>query len=469
MSLSSISKEQSKLAFKAHRKLIRAKSRPSSSLGSNYNKIDLSGRSASKKRSSLINNLPLPFRLPIYLTLYAISLLLTVVVLSPITLLADEAIRLASTSPGGAVALEAAVREGYFKEEGLEVEAIALTAAEFGKKIANGEILGGEFNHLGLTLALDNVPLVYTGGLYSGFVEIVGPSDTQNTVKNNKKSGSRLTLAVQDLGSGASVAAARYFRAKGIDPDTDITWLEANNLTEALKTHKADALARWELKRVQGGHGHQPSHESHHKHEGQAGHTQGQAGSHESHSKQEGQADHTHGQSGTHEHKHIVKKESHQSTAHEQSLSDESLEIIFSASASLPQHDPDDKNVNPHAKHTSAHHLFESFVVIEANLVKKDPETAAAITRALIRGARWTGENPGQAVLLGTEKGIWKDRVTDPANEIDRYMWMPGVSHAKEHLKYYIHEGIKRGVFPADLDENEFFKKIFVQVLPDLG
>jgi hypothetical protein len=48
-------------------------------------------------------------------------------------------------------------------------------------------------------------------------------------------------------------------------------------------------------------------------------------------------------------------------------------------------------------------------------------------------------------------------------------MWMPGVSHAKEHLKYYIHEGIKRGVFSNGLDEKAFFDQAFSQVLPDVS
>ncbi|MDR0621200.1 MAG: hypothetical protein LBJ61_04925, partial [Deltaproteobacteria bacterium] len=143
--------------------------------------------------------------------------------------------------------------------------------------------------------------------------------------------------------------------------------------------------------------------------------------------------------------------------------------VLFSASASLPPHDPNDTSGNPHAKHTSAHHLFESFVVLDKNLAKDDPQTTAAITRALIRGAQFVGENREQVADLAIKNGIWSGSKEAFLAEIARYMWMPGVSHAKEHLRYYIHEGLKRGTLPFNLDEKALFEQVFYQALPDVN
>jgi NitT/TauT family transport system substrate-binding protein len=108
-------------------------------------------------------------------------------------------------------------------------------------------------------------------------------------------------------------------------------------------------------------------------------------------------------------------------------------------------------------------------VVIAKELPNSDPQLAAAITRALIRGARFVGENPDQAADLAISKGLWRGSKEALVNELTGYMWMPGVSHAKEHLRYYIHEGIDRGVYGSDLDEKTIFERVFIGVLPDLN
>ncbi|MDR2368301.1 MAG: hypothetical protein LBF58_09380 [Deltaproteobacteria bacterium] len=328
----------------------------------------------------------------------AMALAMALAMASPLWAL--EKIKLAYSSPGGAAIISAAISEGYFADEGFEVEPLSLTAPEISQKIASGEIKGGEINHLGLKLASHGAPLIFTAGLYGGFVEILaGPSWGP---------GHKPILAVQDLASGPAVAAARYFRSEGIDPDADIGWLETDDPLAALESSEASALARWEFKRHEAAHGH----------------------------------DHGH------------------------APADEPT-VLFGASASLPAHSPADDGGNPHAKHTSAHHLFESFVVLPATLAESDPASAAAITRALIRGARRVGENPSKAADLAT--GLWGGPREPLEAEIARYMWMPGVSHAKEHLRYYIHEGIKRGALAPNLDEKAFFGRVFSQALPDLN
>jgi ABC-type nitrate/sulfonate/bicarbonate transport system substrate-binding protein len=362
------------------------------------------------------------------------------------SLLAADKITLAYTSPAGGALMAAAISEGYFKEENLEVDLVALTVEQITQKLTSGEIKGGEINHLGLNLAYQGAPIVFTAGLYSGFVEILG--------KKPLVKGDKIILAVSDLDSGPAVAAARYFRSKGFDPDTEITWLKIPDPLAALKNDQATVLARWELKRAQPGQGHGNSHENSHRNSHIKSHGNSHENLHENsleNSKENG-PDQAHGQKG----------------APGQDQGD-NLITIFSASASLPAHDPNDTSGNPHAKHTSAHHLFESFVFLDKKLSQREPNTAAAISRALIRGARYLGENEEKAAELAIRENIWKNSKESLIDDFSRYMWMPGVSQAKEHLKYYIHEGLKGGLFPNAPDEKTFFDQVFYQALPEVN
>ena len=72
--------------------------------------------------------------------------------------------------------------------------------------------------------------------------------------------------------------------------------------------------------------------------------------------------------------------------------------------------------------------IFEPFVVLDKNFAADDPEKAGAITKALIRRARWAGENPEKAAGLAIGKGYWARSKEDLVAEIARYMWMPGLA-----------------------------------------
>jgi hypothetical protein len=115
-----------------------------------------------------------------------------------------------------------------------------------------------------------------------------------------------------------------------------------------------------------------------------------------------------------------------------------SLEIIYQATSNLPT--PSGHHGNPHAGHRADHHFFDSFVVILADRIP-DPETQAAVSRNLIRGARWVGENPESAAKLLAGKPLTeghKYTESEISGFIKNYMWMPGVKQAADHRKVYI-------------------------------
>jgi hypothetical protein len=162
-------------------------------------------------------------------------------------------------------------------------------------------------------------------------------------------------------------------------------------------------LARWELKRAKPGSGHESSHENNHA----------TGGAHErlarSGHSPEISFNQERAQSSTDHQKARAESHDQKSPHGYGNFSGQNFVTIFSASSSLPAHDPSDNSGSPHAKHTSAHHLFEAFVFLDKNWAPKNPQTAAAISRALIRGARFVGENLEKAAELSIQNGNLKN------------------------------------------------------------
>lgn len=107
------------------------------------------------------------------------------------------------------------------------------------------------------------------------------------------------------------------------------------------------------------------------------------------------------------------------------------------------------------------------YTVISGRLAKEDPETAAALTRALLKSAEWVGSHPSEAAEI-TASG---KHVAADAQTIDQlicgYTWKPGVKAAKESIKFFINEQIKQGVLDPKTDPDELFDKIYFEAIPD--
>lgn len=84
------------------------------------------------------------------------------------------------------------------------------------------------------------------------------------------------------------------------------------------------------------------------------------------------------------------------------------------------------------AKHKPFASEYCCLLVINGKLVKKDPATAAAITRAVMKGSRWTHYNPDEAAKLFVEK---KYILGDPAVNaklIKSYNYIPSVKGGEQ-------------------------------------
>jgi hypothetical protein len=351
------------------------------------------------------------------------------------------AIKIGYLEPLDGLIIEAAEAEGYFQQEGLTLSKAPLTAGDL--EIINPlEFSALVGNHRFLKLVGRGVKVGVTAGLYSGFLEILG---------QNANPG-KITLVTSDPGGGPAAAAARYYQSKGVNIATDITWLtkDAEQLEGAVLTKEATVLARWE-KRAAHHHGSSPAE------------TLSGVGSDQAETENESR---TEPANHSHHHQAAPSSPSHHQPAAKSAAAFEPLTVIFRASDHLPKAPAGVIGENPHAGHTSNHHFYESFVVILPDTINRDPAVAASITRALIRGAKWVGENQGAAAQLGLAKGLWSSSAA--AEKLSAYMWMPRVSQAKEHLKIYIHQWRARQLIAPDTDESQFFNQIFWQALPDL-
>ncbi|MDR1086230.1 MAG: hypothetical protein LBP22_15575 [Deltaproteobacteria bacterium] len=348
----------------------------------------------------------------------------------------------------GALIALAAEKEGYFAQEGLEVTKIPLGETAFPAGLKEKKAAGGIFDSSALVSASQDEPLVFTAGLYSGFLEIAGRLPDKDEI----------ILAVPGPISGPAVAAAGYFRSLGIDPEKKIRWLTTapNDLIAVVLSGKADALARWQPARPD------PSEPW----DAETPPAALKSNSHHSH-YEPGQPEES--RPGHNGHSHSAGSQTQNGPLKEPIANDHAgdYQIIYQARARLPA-PPPNAPANPHALHTADHHFYDSFAVLDQDFVKENRAAASALTRALIRGARWIGENPKIAALLAADNGLTEDPDSFQA-ELGSFMWMPGISQAKMHLKAYIKEGILRGSLPTDLDAEDFFEEIFVQVLPDFN
>ncbi|HEY7427307.1 MAG TPA: ABC transporter substrate-binding protein [Gemmataceae bacterium] len=98
-------------------------------------------------------------------------------------------------------------------------------------------------------------------------------------------------------------------------------------------------------------------------------------------------------------------------------------------------------------------------VVVNGKFAREDPTTAAKVTRALLKGAKWVGVNPAAAAKLAVEKNYVAATIEINTQAIAMLKFEPGVAKARRDVRTAALEMKKAGFLKNDTDAEELAKK----------
>ncbi|MGP0065119.1 MAG: ABC transporter substrate-binding protein [Isosphaeraceae bacterium] len=102
--------------------------------------------------------------------------------------------------------------------------------------------------------------------------------------------------------------------------------------------------------------------------------------------------------------------------------------------------------------------------VVSGPFAKRDPASAAKVTRALLKGARWVEENPSAAAQLSVEKTYIAASTEINAHAISHLKFMPGVSQCRESVLFAAREMKAIGLLNPSTDPNELARKAWLDL-----
>jgi NitT/TauT family transport system substrate-binding protein len=100
-------------------------------------------------------------------------------------------------------------------------------------------------------------------------------------------------------------------------------------------------------------------------------------------------------------------------------------------------------------------------VTIAGSFIKEDPAGAAAVTRALMKGAKWVSENPDEAAKLAVDKKYVPGSPELISRLLKSYNYIPSVEGGRQALKLAIKEMKAVGVLDPNTNEAELEQKAF--------
>jgi NitT/TauT family transport system substrate-binding protein len=102
--------------------------------------------------------------------------------------------------------------------------------------------------------------------------------------------------------------------------------------------------------------------------------------------------------------------------------------------------------------------------VVSGKLAERDPEAAAKVTRALLKGARWVGENPTAAAQLSVSGGYIASAPSLNAQAIAKLTYMPGVARCRESIGLAAREMKAAGLLNASTDPEELARRAWLDL-----
>ncbi|MDP4178678.1 MAG: ABC transporter substrate-binding protein [Bacillota bacterium] len=102
--------------------------------------------------------------------------------------------------------------------------------------------------------------------------------------------------------------------------------------------------------------------------------------------------------------------------------------------------------------------------VINGKLIEKDPETAAAITRAELKGSKWVSKNIKEIAQIEIDKKYVPGDAATNEQVLNTYNFNPSVDEAQKAVKQLAKEMKNIGILNKDTDSDSLAKTSFVKL-----
>jgi NitT/TauT family transport system substrate-binding protein len=90
--------------------------------------------------------------------------------------------------------------------------------------------------------------------------------------------------------------------------------------------------------------------------------------------------------------------------------------------------------------------------VVSGRLARENPRAAAKVTRALLKGAKWVGQNPATAAQLSVEKKYLASSVEINTQAISKLKYLPGVASCRQSVDQAAREMKQAGLLKPSTD-----------------
>jgi NitT/TauT family transport system substrate-binding protein len=102
---------------------------------------------------------------------------------------------------------------------------------------------------------------------------------------------------------------------------------------------------------------------------------------------------------------------------------------------------------------------FCCVAVVSGKLAREDPAAAAKVTRALLKGAKWVGQNPMAAAKMGVEKKYIAASVAINAQAISKLKYVPGVAACRTDILRAAKEMKQAGLLKPTTDPEKLAQR----------
>jgi sulfonate transport system substrate-binding protein len=102
--------------------------------------------------------------------------------------------------------------------------------------------------------------------------------------------------------------------------------------------------------------------------------------------------------------------------------------------------------------------------VVSGKLAKGDPAAATKLTKALLRGAKWVGENPKAAAEMSVEKNYLASSTEINVQAISKLKYIPGVSKCRDSVNQAAKQMKEAGLLKPTTDPEELAKRAWLDL-----